>query len=38
VFCAEFDSEFHSALRQCLGRVEDSLALKPVSVCAQVFV
>jgi hypothetical protein len=38
VFCTEFDSEFHSVLRECLGRIEDLLALKPVSVCAQVFV
>jgi hypothetical protein len=38
VFCTEFDSEFHSALRWCLGRIEDPLALKPVPVCAQVFV
>jgi len=38
VFCAEFSGEFHSALRGCLGRIVDPLALKPVSVCAQVFV
>jgi hypothetical protein len=34
VFCTEFDSEFHSALRVCLRRIEDPLALKPVPVCA----
>jgi hypothetical protein len=38
VFCTEFDSEFHSALRGCLGRIEDLLGLKPVPMCAQVFV
>jgi hypothetical protein len=38
VFCIEFDSEFDSALRGCLGRIEDLLALKPVPVCVQVFV
>jgi hypothetical protein len=38
VFCTEFGGEFHSALRGCLGRNEDLLALKPVLVCAQVFV
>jgi hypothetical protein len=38
VFCTEFDSEFHSALRGCLGRIEDPLALKLVLVCAQLFV
>jgi len=38
VFCTEFDSEFHSSLRGCLGKIEDLLALKPVPVCAQVFV
>jgi hypothetical protein len=38
MFCTEFDSEFHSSLRGCLGRIEDHLALKPVPVCAQVFV
>jgi hypothetical protein len=38
VFCTEFDSEFHSTLKGCLGRIEDPLALKPVPVCAQVFV
>jgi hypothetical protein len=37
VFCTEFDSEFHSALKGCLGRIKDLLALKPVPVCAQVF-
>jgi hypothetical protein len=34
VFCIEFGGEFHSALRGCLGRIKDSLALKPLSVCA----
>jgi hypothetical protein len=38
VFCTEFDKKFHSALKGCLGRIEDPLALKPVLVCAQVFV
>jgi hypothetical protein len=38
VFCTEFNSEFHSTLRGCLGRIEDLLALKPLLVCAQVFV
>jgi hypothetical protein len=38
VFCTEFDREFHSGLRGCLGRIEDPLALKPVPMCAQVFV
>jgi hypothetical protein len=38
VFCTEFDSEFRSTLRGCLGRIEDPLTLKPVPVCAQVFV
>jgi hypothetical protein len=38
VFCTEFDSEFHSALKGCIGRIDDLLALKPVPVCAQVFV
>jgi hypothetical protein len=38
VFCTEFDREFHSALSGCLGRIEDLLALKPLPVCAQVFV
>jgi hypothetical protein len=38
VFCTEFDGEFHCALRGCLGRIEDLLALKPVLVCTQVFV
>jgi len=38
VFCTEFDDEFHSALRVCLGRIEDPLALKPMPVCDQVFV
>jgi hypothetical protein len=38
VFCTEFDIEFHSALRGCLGRIEDPLALKPFLVCAQLFV
>jgi hypothetical protein len=36
VFCTEFDSEFHSALRGGLRRIEDPLALMPVPVCAQV--
>jgi hypothetical protein len=38
VFCTEFDSELHSALKGYLGRIEDLLALKAVPVCAQVFV
>jgi hypothetical protein len=38
VFCTEFDSEFHNALRGCLERIEDLVALKPLPVCAQLFV
>jgi len=38
VFCTEFGSEFHSALRGCLERIEDPLALKPFPICAQLFV
>jgi hypothetical protein len=38
MFCTEFDNEFHSTLRGCLGRMEDPLALKPLLVCAQLFV
>jgi hypothetical protein len=38
VFYIEFSGEFHSALRGCLGRIEDPLALKPLQVCAQVYV
>jgi hypothetical protein len=38
VFCIEFGGEFHSALRECLGRIEDPLALKPLLVCPQLFV
>jgi hypothetical protein len=38
VFCIEFDNEFHSALRGWSGRIEDPLALKPLPVCAQLFV
>jgi hypothetical protein len=38
VFCIEFDSEFHNALRGCLGRIEDLLAFKPLLMCAQLFV
>jgi hypothetical protein len=38
VFCIEFDSEFHSALRGCLRRIEDPLAVKQLPVCAQLFV
>jgi hypothetical protein len=38
VFCIEFDSEFHCALRGSLGRIKDPLALKPLPVCAQLFV
>jgi hypothetical protein len=34
MFCTEFSSEFHSALRGSLGRIEDLLALKMVPVCA----
>jgi hypothetical protein len=37
VFCTEFGGEFHSALRGCLGRIEDQLALKPLPVCAHLF-
>jgi hypothetical protein len=37
VFYTEFDREFHSALRERLGRIEDLLALKTLPVCAQVF-
>jgi len=37
VFNTEFGGEFHSALRGCLRRIEDLLALKPVPVYAQVF-
>jgi len=35
VFCREFGGEFHSALRGCLGRIKDPLALKPLLVCAR---
>jgi hypothetical protein len=38
VFCTEFASEFDSALRGYLERIEDSLALKLLPVCAQLFV
>jgi hypothetical protein len=38
VFCTEFDSEFHSASRGCLGRMEDRIALKLLPVCAELFV
>jgi hypothetical protein len=38
VFCIEFNSEFHSALKGCLGRIEDLLAIKSLRVCAQLFV
>jgi hypothetical protein len=38
VFCTELDNEFHSVLRGCLGRIEDLLALKPLPVCAKLFV
>jgi hypothetical protein len=38
VFCREFGGEFHSALRGCLRRMEDPLALKPLLVYAQLFV
>jgi hypothetical protein len=37
MFCTEFNNEFHSALRGCLEIIEDPLALKPVPVCAQLF-
>jgi hypothetical protein len=37
MFCTKFGGEFHSALRRCLGRIEDPLALKPLPVCAQLF-
>jgi hypothetical protein len=32
VFCTEFGGKFHSALRGCLGRIKDLLALKSVPV------
>jgi hypothetical protein len=35
VFCTEFDNEFHSALRRCLERIVDPLALKPLMMCAR---
>jgi hypothetical protein len=35
VFCTEFGGEFHCAL---IGRIKDLLALKPLPVCAEVFV
>jgi hypothetical protein len=35
VFCIEFDRKFHSALRGCLERIEDPLALKPLPVCVK---
>jgi len=35
VFCTKFGGEFHSALRGCLGRIEDPLALKPLPVCSR---
>jgi hypothetical protein len=38
VFWTEFSGEFHSAFIGCLGKIEDPLALKPLPVCAQVFV
>jgi hypothetical protein len=38
VFCIEFGGEFHNAFRGCLGRIKDLLALKPLPVCAQLFV
>jgi hypothetical protein len=34
VFCTEFGDEFHSALKGCLGRIKDPLALKLLPVCA----
>jgi len=34
----EFTGRYNSALRGCLGRIEDLLALKQLSVCAQLFV
>jgi hypothetical protein len=37
VFCIEFGGKSHSALRGCLGRIEDPLALKPLPVCVQLF-
>jgi hypothetical protein len=37
MFCTKFSGEFLSALRGCLGRMEDPLALKPLPVCAQLF-
>jgi hypothetical protein len=36
VFCTEFGGEFHRALRGCLGRIEDLLALNPLPVCSSV--
>jgi hypothetical protein len=38
VFCTEFGGEFHCALIGSLGRIKDLLALKPLPVCAEVFV
>jgi hypothetical protein len=35
VFSTKLDSEFHSVLIGCFGRIEDSLALKPLPVCAR---
>jgi hypothetical protein len=35
VFYIEFGGEFHRALRGCLGRIEDLLALKMLPVCAR---
>jgi hypothetical protein len=35
MFCTEFSGEVHSALRGCLRRIEDPLALKPLSVCVR---
>jgi len=35
MFGIKFGGEFHSALRWCLGRIEDPLALKPLPVCAR---
>jgi hypothetical protein len=35
VFWREFGGEFHRALRRCLARIKDPLALKPLVVCAR---
>jgi hypothetical protein len=35
VFCTEFGGEFYSALKGCLGKIKDPLALKPLPVFAR---